>query len=113
MIRNLRFYRDDGLWYVDLPEWEGDRDELLMVAGADTMLEVLGGGKSEVSAITGDEPFKDAFILHLIEYHEEDNSGTYWVEVNDIGMPVWLCHVTSFVFGKIPNNVYILPILES
>ena len=101
------------MWYVDLPEWEGDRDELLMVAGADTMLEVLGGGKSEVSAITGDEPFKDAFILHLIEYHEEDNSGTYWVEVNDIGMPVWLCHVTNFVFGKIPNNIYILPILES
>jgi len=35
--RKLKFYKEaDERWYVELPEWEGSKADLEMVAGADT-----------------------------------------------------------------------------
>ena len=42
MIRRFKFYKEDtGKWFVELPEWEGERDDLEMVMGADILLEIL------------------------------------------------------------------------
>lgn len=42
MFRKLTFVKeDDHRWFVVLPEWGGDKDELEMILGADTMLDVL------------------------------------------------------------------------
>ena len=46
-MRLFRFYRDDIGWFVDLPEWEGERWELQMVMGADSFLDVLSQGENE------------------------------------------------------------------
>ena len=32
---------EDGRWFVILPEWDGDQDDLEMVEGADKMLDSL------------------------------------------------------------------------
>lgn len=34
-------HEDDGLWYVDFPNWPFDHHNLMMVAGADSMCEFL------------------------------------------------------------------------
>ena len=45
-MRNYKFYKEEtGRWYVDLPEWEGEKAELEMVLGADTFLEILSQGE--------------------------------------------------------------------
>ena len=36
-----RFNKEDGKWYIDLPDWTGTKGELQMVGGADTLLDVL------------------------------------------------------------------------
>ena len=49
--QELGFVNDNGVWYVDLPEWELDRGHLMMVAGADTLLDMMsnyGLGRVEI-----------------------------------------------------------------
>jgi len=36
-MRTFRFYKDTDGWFVDLPEWTGEKWELEMVSGADTL----------------------------------------------------------------------------
>ena len=55
MIRQFKFYKEEtGRWYVDLPEWEGEKDELEMVAGADIFLEILAQDEPEVYVTLSD-----------------------------------------------------------
>jgi hypothetical protein len=35
-------------WYVDLPEWDGPQDDLEMVMGADTLLDIISQGSDSV-----------------------------------------------------------------
>lgn len=35
---DLSFVKDNGIWYIDLPNWPWKRDNLAMVCGADKML---------------------------------------------------------------------------
>ena len=41
MNKELKFNKENDLWYIDIPEWKGTKGELLMVAGADKLLDVL------------------------------------------------------------------------
>lgn len=38
---DLSFVKDNGIWYIDLPNWPWKRDNLAMVCGADKMLDLL------------------------------------------------------------------------
>ena len=40
-VYDLTFVKDDGTWYIDLPEWPWKRENLAMVCGADKMLDLL------------------------------------------------------------------------
>ncbi len=41
-MKRLRFYKEeDHRWYVDLHEWNGSKEELEMVMGADIMLDYM------------------------------------------------------------------------
>jgi hypothetical protein len=46
-MESFRFYKDpDGRWYVDLPEYQGSKQDLEMVSGADAFLEILAQGEA-------------------------------------------------------------------
>jgi hypothetical protein len=65
-----------GRWYIDLPEWTGDKADLEMVAGADTMLDYVGKGSDKVKLALSEEPFEGADILKLIhDYSKEPGGG--------------------------------------
>ena|SRR5579859_3274012 len=113
LTKNLTFYKEEsGSWYIDLPEWEGSKADLLMVAGADTLLDMFG--KERVTLIVGEVAFFGCNLLVLQNEPEDIGGGEYLLHAfeNDKGivmldLSVWLCDVTKFVFGGyMPKLIY-------
>ena len=109
-MKVIRFYKEsDNRWYADIPDWTGEKWELEMVLGADTMLDILAQGEGEVSLIISTQPFEGADDLVF----ESMGDGGAWYSVDmlkGISYPdfeIWLCHVTEFVFGEFPKILYI------
>ena len=105
MIRRFKFYKyDDNRWFVELPEWDGEKDDLEMVMGADILLDVLSGNSDYCYVTFGDEPFEGAKTLSYD--HKESSPGYYNNDAWHGASTVWLCYVTEFVFGKYPEKIY-------
>ena len=126
-----RFYKENGMWYIDLPEYLeaglGTKNNLLMVAGADTLLDILSDNGTETTIEFGDEPFIEHNVqLNLIEMgkdqtlldavgHAPVDYGAYYTGYNTQWLgydfkisSVWLCPVTEYVFnGGYPKNIYL------
>jgi hypothetical protein len=113
-MRTYRFYKDSEGWFVDLPEWTGEKWELEMVSGADTFLDILSQGENEVHVTMSKEPFDGCEILHFQELGRLEGSemgtGAWYFLQNysgiDYTLKMWLCDVTIFVFGEFPNKIY-------
>ena len=114
-MRNFKFYKEEcGRWYVSLPEWEGEKDELEMVMGADSFLEILSQGEDEVYVTLSDTEFPDAERLELFDLCRlkgiELGSGAWYSLTSYMDIPydieMWLCDVTKFVFGDFPKIIY-------
>lgn len=103
----LNFYKQtDQRWFVDLPEWKGDKDDLEMVMGADTMLDILSQGENKISLYVSIEPFNNyQYILTLKE--EIYDGGLYDLSSDNHNFEVWLCSVTKFVFNYLPKKIYL------
>ena len=111
---NYRFYKTGSSWYIDLPAYidqGGSIDDLQMVDGADTMLDILAEGCDEVSLSISSETFADANLVELIEKCDPFIGGGNYVLRNyngqTINQQMWLCQVTEFVFGDIPERIYV------
>jgi hypothetical protein len=113
-MRTFKFYRDTTGWYVDLPEWMGERWELQMVMGADTFLDLLAQDNNEIYVILSTEHFDGCETLHYMydgQLHTPELGGGAWYELDkymglDFKLQMWLCDVTKFVFGDFPNKIY-------
>lgn len=97
-MKELTFVKEDKLWYVSLPDYPGYKEDLLMVAGADDLLEFINqvflGGTDSVTCKVWDNPteylegrkeFLDedggeyyTFDFHLVKDHSGANSGAYY-----------------------------------
>ena len=112
MKRNFKFKKINNTnWYIILPEWKGDPDDLQMVEGADQWLDLLSNKRTEISLTLSTQTFEDAEILSLIRLREENlgGGGIYYLESYEgkkIGLKLWLCEVTQFVFKDIPQKIY-------
>jgi hypothetical protein len=100
-----------GEWYLDLPKWNGDPGDLQMVEGADQWLDLLSKGDKIVKLQMADKPFDGAEILTLVRLREDNlgGGGIYYLETflhQKIDLKLWLCDVTAFVFGNIPQKIY-------
>lgn len=111
MTRKLLFEKDpDDKWYVILPEFQGDREELQMVSGADTMLEMFANGEPIVSIIVSDEPLGEGDMLNFIRYTPISGGADYLLYKHEgeiVNLDVWLCDVTLQVFNSFPSVIYI------
>lgn len=101
----LSFTKDLTGWYIDLPEWEGSKEDLAMVSGADTLLDDLSNGNDIVIVEAYLEEQDDSF-LHLRKLYDCEYNGADY-EVVSTGDKLWLCDVTKFVFGGLPNDIFI------
>lgn len=114
-MRNLKFYREpDGRWYVDLPEWEGEKEELEMVQGADVLLDIIdqnGDANGVVNALVVIDPnqAKAGVTYQLRNTGEVLDSGANYEVWGPFGIrpfKIWLCDVTKFVFdGEFPGLI--------
>lgn len=100
-------------WYVLLPEWHGDPEDLQMVEGADQWLDLLADGTRSVCLLLADEKFENAEMLTLLHVREPNlgGGGDYYLENYQgqmIGLKLWLCEVTRFVFDTLPQRIYFL-----
>jgi hypothetical protein len=113
MKKTVVFNKENGLWYIDLPEYlqifgENSKGNLLMVAGADTFLDEVCGGKDTVSVEISDEPFDivDKDMLEAYNHPPVEFGGNYIIE--ELNHRMWLCPTTLFVFEttQYPKTIY-------
>lgn len=111
MKRDFRFYKVvNGDWYIDLPEWKGDAEDLQMVQGADEWLDLVSSG-TEVTLTIADIDFDNADFMTLIRVGETNlgGGGNYFLEHyqdRNVNLKIWLCDVVVFIFGKYPQRIY-------
>jgi hypothetical protein len=105
-----------GKWYAVLPEWEGPHAALQMVAGADTLLDDIVVINSEHANTSPNSNFvtidvepddtddHDMLLEHISngDYVVIGAKGNY-TRVD--GARLWLCGVTTFVFGYYPLQI--------
>ena len=107
MTEILEFEKEENKWYVVLPEWTGEKRELQMVAGADTLCDILAKGQKrfKVKAETRHNPGADYYLKRkLVAYGSfykatDGNTGE--------SATVWLCPVTKYIFGNYPKSLTI------
>lgn len=109
MIRTFRFNKEeDNKWYVVLPEWEGSKEDLEMVLGADMLLDIISDGGDYAIVKFGDEPFEGCKTLTHRLAPLEATLGWYDNDAWHGPSTIWLCYVTQFVFGDYPDKIYYL-----
>jgi hypothetical protein len=105
----LPFYKKEGRWYADLPEYihaGGTEADCEMVAGADTWLDFLSNNGTNITLeIDHQEPLSNKITRIGID----DFGATYIAhEYNEeiVNHVLWICPVTLFVFGEYPETIY-------
>lgn len=108
------FIKEPTGWYIHLPQYieqGGSKGDLQMVEGADTMLDIMAGENSSITLAIDEQPFDGADRLELTEKCDPYIGGGYYLLRSWEGKPVmknmWLCAVTEFVFGYLPEQVFI------
>ena len=108
------FVKEEGKWYIDLPEYiaaGGDKGDLQMVEGADTMLDIIVDGGDSVSLFLDRVPFPGSDKLVLTERCDPSIGGGYYklgvFEGKEFNWTMWLCAVTEYVFGDLPEEIFI------
>lgn len=113
-MQQHRFIKEEMGWFIDLPEYlaaGGAKADLQMVAGADTMLDVMAGGGDSVTVQLDEAPFEGADELQLTELCDPILGGGIYdmksFEGRDVNQQMWLCAVTEFVFGYMPPKIWV------
>lgn len=102
---------ESGRWFIVLPEWDGYKEDLEMVSGADDMLDIIANGKNTVELMVSVDPFENADVLIFDKFGPSQYEGGAYYQLyrycgNKLDMIIWLCDVTKFVFGEFPDNIY-------
>ena len=96
----------NGLWFIILPDYVGDQEDLEMVEGADTLLDFLTTDGLYVTVeVSLDEIKGYPIILNLVSH--DVIGGSYQVEnLDGFSQNVWLCNVVHYLFGEHPEQIY-------
>lgn len=112
MTFNYNFYKTpENRWYIDIPAWTGSNDELEMVSGADTLLDILSQGEGKINLSFSDKSINESIVLKKIKDTPEIGGALYNLEVYcgiDYNLEIWLCSVTEWIFGYLPNTIYVI-----
>jgi hypothetical protein len=108
MTRNLTFIKNEyDKWYVVLPDYKGDKENLEMVMGADTFLDIIAQGEKLVTMTFSTDSLSNyKYHLKLLDY--EHDGANYLVISDLLTLKIWLCSVTKFVFGDYPQDIFCL-----
>lgn len=121
MISRLTFIKIAGRWYILLPDYDGNIDELEMVCGADSLCCELDTDNDGIVSIVVSEngefvegDFKWDYVMDFIMStvgEDGEVSGAYYNVYDDKNFTqtqqIWLCNVTKYIFKKFPATIYI------
>ena len=115
MRTNVIFDREGGAWYAVIPAYPGPKADLQMTLGADHLLYIIAQGASRVELVFDTDVFEGSDLLTQTSLgwrgDREYDGATYWLETYQgvpYGFDLWLCGVTNFVFGKLPEKIYFI-----
>lgn len=104
---SLGFEKDDwGGWFAVIPSWPGPRAALAMVDGADTFLDLLSKGEPYVVLDLSMDPKDGWSELRYLKPHAFGDGAYYTFENEERLHRMWLCGVTEFVFGEMPDRIW-------
>ena len=107
--KSLRFYKQGTEWFADVAGHTQAQNQ--MVAGADTLLDAMSDGGSEVKVVlSSDLEHPDEWMIHLHLVEHDKFGATYRVKRAKEGGSslAWLCNVTHDVFGgEHPEDIYV------
>ena len=106
-METYKFYKTkEDRWFIDLPSWDGEMDDLEMVSGADTMLDILSEYGTECNITISENKFDNHNFT--LEFTREYFGGGMYIYKSQFGeFEVWLCYVTKFIFnGELPKLLY-------
>ena len=102
----MRFYKEHGMWYADVPGWIGPKAMLLMVQGADTFLDYLSNNGIETTLELSLDSQEEYGRLDYTFPHPANDGAFYTTEMKGEDHLMWLCGVTEFVFGHMPEKIW-------
>lgn len=114
-IKTYTFEKNENnKWFVVLPEflelYPGHEGELQMVFGADTMLDIIAQGEDKVHLTLSLEEFEGCDVLNKMHDTPEVGGAMYVMPKYkgfEYNLEMWLCGVTEFVFGHLPEKIYL------
>lgn len=118
-MRVYRFVKEDDKWFIDLPrfiEAGGNKADLQMVEGADTMLDLMAENKNEVKLRLSQDEIPEADLLELKARCDPSVGGGYYImdvyEGKKVELLMWLCGVTEWVFGELPERIFVRRVIN-
>jgi hypothetical protein len=99
----LTFNKENSRWYVELPSYPGPKEDLEMVAGADTLLDTLSNNGESITLEISESEINDSIKAVLLREALELNNGAIYTCLDS---EIWLCDVMKFVFGYFPIVIY-------
>ena len=110
MTANHKFYKTGNSWYIDIPDYPGPKADLQMVAGADTMLDIMAGNQNCIELLVSEVPVPS--FDELIKLDKNDlGSGAYYsmktYKGKELNKEMWLCDVAKYLFGDFPERIFI------
>lgn len=114
-MKTYKFEKNErSKWFVVLPEflekYPGHEAELQMVFGADTMLDIIAQGEDHVYLNLSLMHFEGCDELHKLNNTPNVGGAMYVMPKYkgfDYNLEMWLCGVTEFVFGHMPEKIYL------
>lgn len=106
-MKQFKFIKEeDNKWYVVLPEWEGSKEDLEMVCGADTLLDIVS--QSENLAYLTISEIEEENIKFKLEFDKEEADGAWYnLSSEYYNFELWLCKVLKYVYGYNPKILYL------
>ena len=112
-MRKYRFYKEDGVWFIDLKFFPFNKAHLAMVAGADTLLDSLSEDGDEVTLELRTKPFpgwegslKRTHNLGLFKGAVYESTDVEFDNPMILDNHLWLCPTTVWIFLRYPKNIY-------
>lgn len=102
----MRFYKEDRTWYADVNGWPGPKAMCAMVDGADIFLDYLSNYGNEVTLDLSLDPKHGYDVLNYRYPHPANDGAYYSTQMGNSEHILWLCGVTEFVFGLLPEEVW-------
>lgn len=114
MDKTLKFIKLANRWFVHLPEFPGQPDDLEMVLGADALCDMIDTHNMGIITVTiSTEPNENKFTTkeYILDFMfattlGDEQDGAYY-QVHGLDLQVWLCNVTKYVFNEFPKTIYI------